>query len=101
MKSFRGRLVLKERSIDGLLLTLGEFPIPGKPGRVEWWGQVRLEKQALESAGNILGDASIELEDGRKGNVVIADFRKENGLVRFSGKGDLKTPSEAPPTSAA
>ena len=90
VKSFRGRLVLQDRSIDGLVLTLGEFPIPGKPGRVDWWGQVRLDQQLRQSVGEIRGEASIELEDGRRGQIVIADFRRENGLARFSGKGDLK-----------
>jgi hypothetical protein len=48
VKSFRGRLVRKERSIDGVLFTLGELSIPNKPGRVDWWGQCRLHKETRE-----------------------------------------------------
>lgn len=90
MKSFRGRLVLKERSVPDVVLTLGETPIPNKPGRVEWWGQCRLAKELRESIGAILGEAAIELEDGRFGKILIADFRSETGFVRFSGNGELK-----------
>jgi len=39
-----------------------------------------------------VGEASIELEDGRTGKILIADFRRDNALLRFSGKGDLKVP---------
>lgn len=90
MKSFRGRLVLKERSVPDVVLSLGETPIPSKPGRVEWWGQCRLAKPLRESVGPILGEAVIELDDGRIGKILIADFRSDNGFVRFWGKGELK-----------
>jgi hypothetical protein len=90
MKSFRGRLVLKERSIADVVLTLGEAPIPNKPGRVEWWGQCRLAKGLRSSVGAVLGEAAIELEDGRIGKIHIADFRSDTGFVRFCGNGELK-----------
>jgi hypothetical protein len=94
MKSFRGRLVLKERSVPDVVLTLGETPIPNKPGRVEWWGQCRLAKQLRESVGAIVGEAAIELEDGRIGKILIADFRCDTGFIRFSGNGELKADSD-------
>ena len=90
MKSFRGRLLLKKRSIADVVLTLGEMPIPNKPGRVQWWGQCRLAKSVRASVGGIVGEAAIELEDGRVGKILIADFRSDTGFVRFSGNGELK-----------
>lgn len=90
VKSFRGRLVLKERSIADVVLSLGEVAAPSKSGRVEWWGQCRLAQQLRESVGAIVGEAAIELEDGRIGKILIADFRAETGYVRFSGNGELK-----------
>lgn len=67
--------------------------VPNKPGRVEWWGQCRLDKELRESLHDVvIGDASIELEDGRRGQILIADFRHDTGLLRFSGKGELARP---------
>ena len=58
VKSFRGRLVLKERSIADVVLSLGEVAAPSKSGRVEWWGQCRLAQQLRESVGAIEGEAA-------------------------------------------
>jgi hypothetical protein len=91
VQSFRGTLVLKERPVEGVLFSLGEMAIPNKPGRVEWWGQCRLDAETRQSLhAVVVGEASIELEDGRRGQILIADYRRDNGLLRFSGKGELK-----------
>lgn len=69
MQSFPGKLVLKEKSIDAVLFSLGEMAIPNKPGRVEWWGQCRLDAETRESLHDVVvGEASIELEDEDRPN---------------------------------
>ncbi len=100
MKAFRGKLVLREMPIPSVLLALGEIPIPNKPGRVEWWGQCRLDKEVVRSVTDACGEASIELEDGRRGRIDVAELRRETGMQRFSGMGELKQAPDGPGNAA-
>ena len=90
MRAFRGKLVLKEMPIPDVLLALGELPIPNKPGRVEWWGQCRLDMEVARAVNDACGEAFIELADGRRGRILVAELRRETGMLRFSGMGELK-----------
>ncbi len=101
MKAFRGKLVLREMPIPGVLLALGEIPIPNKPGRVQWWGQCRLDKEIVQSVTDACGEASIELEDGRRGRIDVAELRRETGMLRFSGMGELKQAPDGQGNNAA